>query len=592
MSLSTQVAALATRVATEFKTVRTEMPALGGGIDPADVGYDVVILAGQSNMSGSGSPVLTDVFDVPDPRVWQYAGGGTYQGKIIRGIDPLENPAPDASSEVGPGMEFARQWVRCVPVNRKVLLVPTAIGGSNLVGGPWAVGGSYYNQTVSLANAAIVAAGPNARVVAILWHQGEGDSVGSVSGSAYGTALDAMIAGFRSSITGAAEAAFLLGGMVPAWRNAPNGTSLAIHTAHVGTPARVANTYFVDGPTGHGEDTGGIHYDAYGAREIGRLMCEALWLEPGVPAQVSTLSATPGNTQVALLWSAPFANPTINDYVVNYRTSPAGSWATFADGTSATAAATVTGLTNGTSYDFRVAAVNALGQGAWSGIGTAAPALPVVYYANEVTADNPTVYLPLGEAAVPILDQKGVASPVVVGSGTLGAAGIGDRATSFDIGGSGYVNIGQPTALNNIGAFTIEALIRPDALGDRFIAARDNAASNRTWRLAIRSDNRVEFYKFTNGVVNVIDSEALVIGTTYHIVATYDGANLRIYRDGVLRSTAATTGLLAASATDITIGASSIGSFGFDGRFAGVALYNTALSGPRILAHAQAAGRA
>lgn len=55
--------------------------------------------------------------------------------------------------------------------------------------------------------------------------------------------------------------------------------------------------------------------------------------------------------------------------------SNAGSWGTFSDGTSGTPGATVTGLTNDTDYDFRVAAVNSVGQGDWSNI--AGPYTPV-----------------------------------------------------------------------------------------------------------------------------------------------------------------------------------------------------------------------
>jgi hypothetical protein len=43
-------------------------------------------------------------------------------------------------------------------------------------------------------------------------------------------------------------------------------------------------------------------------------------------------------------------------------------WQTFADGTSATPGATVTGLTTGVTYEFRVAAINSEGQAPWSNI--------------------------------------------------------------------------------------------------------------------------------------------------------------------------------------------------------------------------------
>jgi titin len=95
------------------------------------------------------------------------------------------------------------------------------------------------------------------------------------------------------------------------------------------------------------------------------------------------LVATRSSTQVALAWSAvtgPEAG--VSDYVVQYKTSAGSSWTTFADGTSTTASATVTGLTNGTSYDFRVAAVNSAGTSPYSAIVTATPA---------TTASAPTI---------------------------------------------------------------------------------------------------------------------------------------------------------------------------------------------------------
>ncbi len=99
---------------------------------------------------------------------------------------------------------------------------------------------------------------------------------------------------------------------------------------------------------------------------------------PAVPGAPSGLTPVSGSTQVALTWIAPAANGSpITDYIVEYRlTGPTPTdWVVFADGTSTTAAATVTGLSNGSSYDFRVAAVNAVppGIGSYSSIAQSTP---------------------------------------------------------------------------------------------------------------------------------------------------------------------------------------------------------------------------
>jgi hypothetical protein len=90
---------------------------------------------------------------------------------------------------------------------------------------------------------------------------------------------------------------------------------------------------------------------------------------PGVP---TSLFVTAGNGQVSLSWTAPSndGGAAITDYTVQYSTDIGGgtgsTWATFSRAASATANATVTGLTNGTSYKFRVAAVNSAGTGEYT----------------------------------------------------------------------------------------------------------------------------------------------------------------------------------------------------------------------------------
>ena len=92
---------------------------------------------------------------------------------------------------------------------------------------------------------------------------------------------------------------------------------------------------------------------------------------PGAPT-LSTV--TPASTQATLSWQAPSSdgNGAITDYIVQYKVG--SSWVPFVDGTSTNTFAVVTGLTNGTTYSFRVAAVNSAGQGAYSNVIDSVPA--------------------------------------------------------------------------------------------------------------------------------------------------------------------------------------------------------------------------
>ena len=91
----------------------------------------------------------------------------------------------------------------------------------------------------------------------------------------------------------------------------------------------------------------------------------------GTPRDVamapSAILAAGAPASVVLSWVAPSANgAAITDYVVQTATSVGGTYTTFADGTSPSTTATVTGLTNGSTYFLRVATVNAVGTGAFS----------------------------------------------------------------------------------------------------------------------------------------------------------------------------------------------------------------------------------
>ncbi len=91
------------------------------------------------------------------------------------------------------------------------------------------------------------------------------------------------------------------------------------------------------------------------------------------PDQVANLSATPGDGQITLSWTAPADNgAAISDYVIERRIG-GGAISVLTDGTSAAPGFTDTGLTNGSLHEYRVAAVNAQGTGPVSAIAGATP---------------------------------------------------------------------------------------------------------------------------------------------------------------------------------------------------------------------------
>lgn len=111
---------------------------------------------------------------------------------------------------------------------------------------------------------------------------------------------------------------------------------------------------------------------------------------PNVPPAPTGLSATPGNGSVRLSWTAgSYGGPAVEDYVVEYSTDES-TWSTFDDGTSAATSATVSGLTNGTLYFFRVSATNTLGSSPFSSVASTTPFAPPTPISTPSPNPSPT----------------------------------------------------------------------------------------------------------------------------------------------------------------------------------------------------------
>ena len=105
-----------------------------------------------------------------------------------------------------------------------------------------------------------------------------------------------------------------------------------------------------------------------------------------VPAAPTALAATAGGGEVTLSWTAAASGRTaITRYQYQQKTgaNAYGRWTDIPNSGASTTSHTVTGLTNGTAYTFRVRAVNSAGNGAASTEATATPTTARLVWAKS-----------------------------------------------------------------------------------------------------------------------------------------------------------------------------------------------------------------
>jgi hypothetical protein len=240
---------------------------------------DILLLAGQSNMEGRGS---RDGLEPADARVFQFKGAVGHPGyrTISPDLTPLHHPGSKLPEQdlFGVGEVIGRLYAEAT--GRRVLLVPTACGGTPMLAPParWLPGdpgGDLYENAIAQANRALAAAEAVelSRFVGTFWIQGETDGDGGIAGETYRTALTALIAGFRSRIAGAAASWFVLGGMVPEAIATRSGYA-AIDAAHRRVAAEVRGVALAEGPAGHTADD--LHYTTSGIRMLAPRMVAAI----------------------------------------------------------------------------------------------------------------------------------------------------------------------------------------------------------------------------------------------------------------------------------------------------------------------------
>jgi hypothetical protein len=148
------------------------------------------------------------------------------------------------------------------------------------------------------------------------------------------------------------------------------------------TIAGVTTTYLDNGQVLNGGGTDSGHC-LNGKFVSGRMDESHPWVQigassPVAPSAPQSLTATAGSGSVSLAWTPPASNggAAISGYSIYRGTSPGGENSTPVAANVTTTSFTDTGLANGTTYYYKVAAVNAAGTSSQSGEASATPRAP------------------------------------------------------------------------------------------------------------------------------------------------------------------------------------------------------------------------
>jgi hypothetical protein len=273
---------------------------------------------------------------------------------------------------------------------------------------------------------------------------------------------------------------------------------------------------------------------------------------PGAPT-IGT--ATPGNTQVSVAFTAPAVTggPPITSYTAT--SSPGGLTAS-----GASSPLIVSGLTNGTAYTFTVTATNSIGTGPASAASNSATPIAIVPDASftyvplllETTSTNgqnnqgtttTNGFLDSGTA------NGGVGFPITRnGSPTQGSVTPywpnGQWSNYFN-GSSGYISIADNAAFNfGTGDATVEFWFNsPSQNANNYPGVVSSVDFNVAGSASIRFDNtgdKGKIYMYVNGGGNpvIVSASTVAYGTWNHIAIVRQSTTFKLYLNGALDATA------------------------------------------------------
>lgn len=215
-------------------------------------------------------------------------------------------------------------------------------------------------------------------------------------------------------------------------------------------------------------------------------------------------------------------------------------------------------------------------------------------YSTTILSNLPVAYWRLGEhSGTSAADASGNARAGAYSGVALGLPGAiaGDSDTSALFGASG-ASVAAPV-LPLMSNWTVEAWVYPTAAqtGTPYIVCDRFSVSGINFGLVVNLSAgtcAASALYYNGSIINTGQTE-LSLNAWTHVAGTYDGSNLRLYVNGSLSQALASTTAPASGGVATDIGIRKSPGDTFLGLIDEVAVYNSALSASRILAHYSAA---
>jgi hypothetical protein len=341
----------------------------------------------------------------------------------------------------------------------------------------------------------------------------------------------------------------------------------------------------------------------------------ATGLMTAVGAGTSTVSATALGSTTNVLISVQAVQPTISQQPVaqtrfiggsaQFSVVAAGGQLTYQwfKGTAAIANATnnplrLVGLVSGDAADYKVVVTNSAGTITSSSAHLTVSPLPAGY-PGAVLGDGPVAYWRLDEpSGTAMIDSYNLNNGTYSGAVTQATAGLifggADASATFNSGATvnGTATVPFNASLNP-STFSVEFWADPltTTVGGQYVVALQdrNVAGRRGY--AIQFDNITSYsWDFTIGTNATLFASIssppprVKAGNLYHVIASYDGTTARLYVNGILVNSLATSYQPATNGGDLTI-ASRNGNNYTRAVLDDVALYNYALSPAQVANH-------